>query len=351
MRTAIIYSNKYLEHKTGNGHPESPQRLIAIMRGIERSGLLKDKECMLVEPRSISLEDLLMIHIPEHVERIRSICNSGGGLIDDETPVSKESFNVAMLAAGGAIRAVQGVMDKEFNNVFAIVRPPGHHAGENFSLGFCIFNNVALAAKYLNEKMGLRRVLIFDIDAHHGNGTQEIFYDTNNVLFISIHEDPTEFPRTGFIGEVGVDEGLGYTVNIPLPYGTGDAAYLMALKTIVLPIISQYKPQFILISAGFDGYYRDPVADLSLSAYIFPKIFHILLDLAHKICDGRLVAILEGGYNLSFLKKVAPACIAKMTGIYFKVKDHRPPINLKSQKEAEKVVEIVKRVQSRYWSL
>ncbi|MBS7634614.1 histone deacetylase [Candidatus Bathyarchaeota archaeon] len=351
MRTAIIYSHKYLEHKTGNGHPESPQRLIATMRGIERSGLLKDKECMLVEPRSISLEDLLMIHIPEHVERIRSICNSGGGLIDDETPVSKESFNIAMLAAGGAIRAVQEVMDKEFDNAFAIVRPPGHHAGPNFSLGFCIFNNVALAAKYLNEKMGLKRVLIFDIDAHHGNGTQEIFYDTNNVLYISIHEDPTEFPKTGFIGEVGIDEGLGYTVNIPLPYRTGDAAYLMALKTIGLPIISQYKPQFILISAGFDGYYRDPVADLSLSAYIFPKIFHLLLDLAHKICDGRLVAILEGGYNLSFLKKVAPACIAKMTGTYFKVKDHRPPINLKSQKEAEKVVEIVKRVQSRYWSL
>lgn len=351
MRTAIIYSHKYLEHKTGNKHPESPQRLTAIMRGIERSGLFRDKECMLVEPRSISPEDLLLIHIPEHVERIRSICNSGGGLIDDETPVSKESFNVAMLAAGGAIKAVQEVMDKEFDNAFAVVRPPGHHAGPNFSLGFCIFNNVALAAKYLNEKMGLRRVLIFDIDAHHGNGTQEIFYDENNVLFISIHEDPTEFPRTGFIGEVGVDEGLGYTVNIPLPYGTGDSAYLMALKTIVIPIISQYKPQFMLISAGFDGYYRDPVADLSLSAYLYPKIFHILLDLANKICNGRLVAVLEGGYNLGFLKKVAPACISKMVGAYFKLKDPRPPINLKSQKEAEKVVEIVKSVQSRYWSL
>ncbi len=351
MRTAVIYSHKYLEHKTGKGHPENPQRLTAIIMGIERSGLLRDKECMLIEPRSISLEDLLLIHIPEYVGKIRFICDSGGGLIDDETPVSKESFNVAMLAAGGAIRAVQKVMDKKFDNAFAIVRPPGHHAGPNFSLGFCIFNNVALAAKYLNEKMGLKRVLIFDIDAHHGNGTQEIFYDTNNVLFISIHEDPTEFPRTGFIGEVGVDEGLGYTVNIPLPYRTGDAAYLMALKTIVLPVISQYKPQFMLISAGFDGYYRDPVAYLSLSAYLYPKIFHILLDLAHKICDGRLAAILEGGYNLGFLKKIVPACIAKMAGAYFKVKDRRPPINLKSQKEAEKVVEIVKRIQSRYWSL
>jgi len=351
MRTAIIYSQKYLEHKTGNGHPERPQRLTAIMRGIEVSRLLKDGKCMLVEPKSISLEDLLMIHTPEHVERVRSICKSGGGILDDETPVSKESFDVAMLAAGGAIRAVQGVMSKEFDNAFALVRPPGHHAGPNFSLGFCIFNNVALAAKYLNEKMGLRRILIFDIDAHHGNGTQDIFYDVSDVLFISIHEDPTEFPRTGFIGEVGVDEGLGYTVNIPLPYGSGDPAYLMALKNIVLPIFSQYKPQFMLISAGFDGYYRDAVADLSLSAYMYPKIFHILLDLAQKLCDGRLVAVLEGGYNLSFLRKAVPACVAKLAGAYFRVKDRRPPINLKSQKEAEKIIEIVRRVQSRYWSL
>jgi acetoin utilization deacetylase AcuC-like enzyme len=351
MKTAIVYSQKYLEHKTGNGHPESPQRLTAIIRGIERSELLKDRGCMLVEPELISLKDLLMIHTLEYVERVRSICKSGGGLLDEETPVSKESFDVAILAAGGAIRAVQGVMSKEFDNAFALVRPPGHHAGPNFSLGFCVFNNVALAAKYLNEKMGLRRILIFDIDAHHGNGTQEIFYDVSNVLFISIHEDPTEFPQTGFVGEVGVDEGLGYTVNIPLPYGSGDPAYLMALKNIVLPIISQYKPQFMLLSAGFDGYYRDIIADLSLSAYIYPKIFRILLDLAHKICDGKFVAVLEGGYNLGFLRKVVPSCIAEMADAYFKLKDRRPFINLKSQKEAERVIEIVKRVQSRYWSL
>ena len=351
MRTAIIYSQRYLEHKTEGDHPERPQRLMAIMDGIRRSRLLEDERIRLIEPDYASLEDLGLVHTEEHIRVIRRLCDAGGGLISEETPVSKESFEVARLAAGGAIGAVQKVISGNFRSAFALVRPPGHHAGPNYSLGFCVFNNVALAAKHLIKHYGLRRILILDIDAHHGNGTQEVFYDTSEVLYISIHEDPTDFPGTGFAREVGVDEGDGYTVNIPLPYGSGDPAYWKALKKIVLPIIEQYRPQFMLISAGFDGYYMDNVSELCLSAYMYPKVFQVTLDLARELCDGRLVAVLEGGYSLHFLRRVVAACIAKMAGITIRMREKRPPINYEAEKEAEKVIGVVRKIQLKYWSL
>ena len=352
MKTAIVYSQKYLEHKTGSDHPERPQRLIAVMNGIRKSGLMECKEISLIEPNPASLEDLQLVHTQPYINKVRLICEGGGGLINEETLVSKESFEVAKLAAGGAIKAAQEVISGKFDNAFALVRPPGHHAGISYSLGFCIFNNVALVAKHLIANQGVNRILILDIDAHHGNGTQEIFYNTNSVLYVSIHEDPTEFPRTGFAREVGVNEGKGYTVNIPLPYGSGDPAYWKAFKKIVLPIAEQYHPQIILVSAGFDGYYRDMISDLSLSAYIYPKIFQTILDLARKLCDGKMVAVLEGGYNLWFLKRVVATCIAKMAGTASKkVRDRRPPINPEIEKEANKVIDVVRRIQSRYWSL
>lgn len=351
MRTAIIYSQKYLDHKTGSNHPERPQRLISIMNGIKKSKLMEHKEISFVKPYLASLEDLQLVHTQKYINKIKLICQRGGGLIDEETRVSKETFEVAKLAVGGAIKAVKEVISENFDNAFALIRPPGHHAGPNYSLGFCIFNNVALAAKYLIANQGLNRILILDIDAHHGNGTQEIFYDTSNVLYISIHEDPTEFPGAGFADEVGTDDGRGYTVNVPLPYGSSDPAYWKAFKKIVLPIAKQYNPQFILVSAGFDGYYRDVVSDLALSAYIYPKIFQAILDLAHKSCDDKMVAVLEGGYNLWFLKRIVATCIAKMAGISLKVKDRRPFISFETEKEANKMIEVVRRIQSRYWSL
>jgi len=351
MRTAIIYSHKYLEHKARGEYPERPERLIAIMSGIRESHLLENNNIVLIKPKYASIEDLQLVHSREHINRVRVICETEGGLIGEETPVSERSFEVAMLAAGGAIEAARVIVSGEYNSAFALVRPPGHHAGPNYSLGFCIFNNVALAAKYLIERHHLNRILVLDIDAHSGNGTQEIFYDTSSVLYISIHEDPTDFPETGFIWDIGADEGRGYTVNIPLPYGSGDPAYWRAFKTIVLPIIEQYRPQIILISAGFDGYYRDNISELALSAQIYLKIFQETIRLARKLCYGRLAAILEGGYNLWFLKRIVAAYIGKMAGVDIRVRDKRPPINLEAQKEADKIIEVVRRVQSRYWSL
>ena len=352
-KTGIVYSQRYLLHKTGEDHPESPARLRSIMRGIDRSHILEDERCVLIEPRAASLGELSQVHSSKYVEMIREFCRRGGGLLDEETgtTVSPESFETARLAAGGAIQAAQMVMRGELRNAFVISRPPGHHACRDVASGFCIFNNVALAAKSLMDVFSLKRILIFDLDAHHGDGTQRIFYDTDKVLYISLHEDPSEFPGTGFIHEVGEGKGLGYTVNIPLPFGTTDSAYWKAIKSIVMPIIRQYRPEFILISAGFDGYFRDSLSELSLSAYIYLSIFQVMMDFAHLFCEDRIVAVLEGGYYLRFLKKMIPAIIARMAGLESKIRDDRPFLSLEVQKMAEKIIKEVEETHSKFWKL
>ena len=351
-KTAVMYTPKYLDHKTGLGHPESPARLRVIMRELERSGLFETGKCSLVQPEPASLEDVELIHEFEYVQLVQRICASGGGLLDlGDTVVSPESSEVALLAAGGAIKAVDLTMAQKFRNAFALVRPPGHHAGPYYSLGFCVFNNTAIAAAHLLRSFNLDRVLILDVDAHHGNGTQEVFYDSDRVLYISLHQDPIEFPGTGFIDEVGEGEGLGYTVNIPFPFRIDDQSYLKAFNQIVVPIIQQHKPQFILVSTGFDNHYMDPVASLSLSTLSYAKIFGKVLELASKFCAGKLVAILEGGYSLRFLGKMAVSVIARMAGVSCSIKDKRPVAGPGIRKLAEKTIDEVKMVQSSFWDL
>ena len=352
-KTGIIFSQGYLLHRTGEGHPESPARLRAIMRGIKRSRLLESERCVLIEPRIASLDELKTVHSSRYINMIREFCRRGGGLLDEKTGtvVSPESFTVARLAAGGAIKAVDMVMKGELKNAFVISRPPGHHASRAHASGLCIFNNIALAAKHLIDRFSLNRILILDIDAHHGNGTQEIFYDTDEVLYISLHEDPSEFPESGFIHEVGKGEGMGYTVNIPLPFGTTDSAYWKAVKSIVMPIIRQYRPLFILVSAGFDGYFRDTLSELSLSAYIYPKIFQAIMNSAHIISRDRLVAVLEGGYRTRFLRNIIPVIISRMAGGEAKIRDNRPFFNMEAHRMAEKIIEEVKETQLRFWEL
>ena len=349
--TAIVYSSRYLAHHTGLSDPESPRRLRAIMSGIKQEPLLESANCSLIEPRSASIRELELVHRSEYINLVRRVSGSGGGTLGEYTIASEESFEVARLAAGGAMEAVDRVMAEEFRNAFVLARPPGHHAGLGYALGFCIFNNAALAASHLLQDFDLDRVLILDIDAHHGNGIQEIFYGVERVLYISLHEDPTEYPETGFIGETGEKEGEGHTVNIPFPLGTGDPAYWKAIKTIVTPIVNQYKPQFVLVSAGFDGYYRDKVGELSLSAHIYSIIFQAILDLAHHACEDRIVAVLEGGYSLGFLRKAVPAVIGKMAGLNIRIRDSRPFLDLHAEREAEKTLEDVRRVQSSFWAL
>jgi acetoin utilization deacetylase AcuC-like enzyme len=350
--TAVVYSPKYLKHKTGRGHPESPSRLRVIMRELHKSGIFETERCSLIEPESAGMGDLQLVHKRDYIQLVQLICLAGGGLLDrEDTVVSPESFDVARLAVGGTLNAVDMVMAGKFRNAFAFVRPPGHHAGSYYAMGFCVFNNVAVAASHLLKRFGLERILVLDIDAHHGNGTQEIFYNSKNVLYVSLHEDPIVFPLTGFAVETGEDEGLGYTVNVPLPFGTNDAIYLKAFNEVAVPLIMQYKPQFILVSTGFDNHVRDPVAELSLSAFSYVKIFDILIESAAKLCQDRLVAVLEGGYNLRHLGKLAAAVTARMAGIPYTIRDKLQGANLAVRKKGLKTIEKVKKIQSSFWNL
>jgi acetoin utilization deacetylase AcuC-like enzyme len=353
MKTALIFSSRYLEHDTGRDHPESPARLRVIREGLKRSGFLETGKCSIVKPKQARFEDVELVHESDYIDLINRFCKSGGGLLDlGDTVVGLKSFEVALLAVGGTIEALKLVAEKRFRNAFALVRPPGHHAGRYYALGFCIFNNVAVAAEYLLHYFGLRRVLILDIDDHHGNGTQEIFYNTNKVLYLGLHQDPRGFPGTGFIDEVGKGEGRGYTVNLPFPFRTPDKVYLKAFDEIVIPIARQYEPEFVLVSAGFDGYYADPVGALSLSADIYARVFSRILNVASKSCNGKLVAVLEGGYDLETLSLMVNSVIAKLVGISYVVegKSGRQP-STGLVRRGERVIDEVRRVQSSFWSL
>jgi acetoin utilization deacetylase AcuC-like enzyme len=351
-RTAVIFSPKYYQHNPGKGHPESAQRLHAIVNELEKGQLSNSDSWRFVQPEKASLEDVKLAHCIEYIKLIEAVCRSGGGFLDlEDTVVSPESFEVALYAVGGALKAINLIMDGKFQNAFALVRPPGHHASRHRACGFCIFNNTAIAAKYLLKKFKLKRILIMDVDAHHGNGIQETFYETDKVLYISLHEDPHGFPGTGFIDEIGESEGLGYNVNIPLPFKTGDNIYLRAINEIAEPIIDQYKPQFMLVSAGFDGHYADPVGSLSLSALCYQTVFEAIVNLASAKCDGKLVSILEGGYSTVFVGRLAAAAIARMSEATYSIDDRAPAISGQVRKQGEKVLEEVKRVQRAFWKI
>ncbi len=351
-KTAIIYTPKYLRHNTGPDHPESSDRLRTIMEELKESGLLESGKCTLIEPKLANVKDVELVHQSDYIQLVERFCLAGGGLLDlGDTVVSPESYETALYAVGGLIKAADVVINGEFQNAFALVRPPGHHAGPSYDMGFCIFNNVAVAATHLLRDFHLERILILDVDAHHGNGTQEIFYDTDKVLYIGLHQDPRGFPGTGFIDEVGDGDGLGYTVNIPFPFQTDDKAYLKAFNQIAIPIMRQYKPQFILVSTGFDGHYTDPVASLSLSASTYLKIFADVLNLASRFCAGKLVAVLEGGYSLSFIGKIATAVIGKMADVSYLIQDKHPVAVPEVWNQVEKTIVAAKRVHSKFWDL
>ncbi len=351
-RTAVIFTRKYMDHNPGPNHPESPSRLRLIMEELNMSDLLKTGKCSLIEPEPASIKQVELVHEPNFIQLVKRVCEFGGGILDlGDTVVSPESLEVALLAVGGSEKAVDLVMYREFQNAFALVRPPGHHAGPYYAMGFCLFNNAAIAATHLLRDFNLERILVLDVDAHHGNGTQEIFYGSDDVLYVSLHQDPTEFPGTGFIDEVGEGKGLGYTINIPFPFRIDDAIYLEALDQIVVPIIQQYKPQFIIVSTGFDNHHSDPVANLSLSASIYTETFSRVLELASKSCMGKMVAILEGGYSLPFLGKMAVGVISKMAGVQYSLRDKHPVATPKIRKRAKRTIKDVKRIQSEFWDV
>jgi acetoin utilization deacetylase AcuC-like enzyme/formylglycine-generating enzyme required for sulfatase activity len=299
LKTGFVYHDIYLEHKTTAGHPESPQRLVAIVENLKAKKIYS--ELFRITPSPVQMEWLTKIHSTEYIERARESCEQGAGYLDSlDVPISSKSYDAALMAAGGVLSAIDAVMEGKIRNAFCAVRPPGHHAVEDGALGFCIFNNIAIGTKYIQEKYGLPKVLIVDWDVHHGNGTQAAFYDDPNVLYFSVHRYPF-YPGTGSEMEKGIDEGLNYIINVPLPAGSTDKDYLKAFEKELKPAALSFSPDFVLISAGFDAHTDDPLGGMKVTEEGFTQMTQIVKDIAQKSCESRLVSILEGGYNLEAL--------------------------------------------------
>ncbi len=280
----------------------------AIDAHLQRTHLLQDVEHGTFT--TASDDDLLMCHAPRLIEQVRRLSRQGGGGIDGDTYVSAPSFEVAKLAVGAAFGAVDAVLSREADNAFVASRPPGHHAESDRAMGFCLFNHSALAARYAQRKYGLERVAILDWDVHHGNGTQEIFYEDGSVFFASAHQSPL-YPYTGAADERGAGEGLGTTINLPLPAGSGDGEYKQAWNTLAAPL-REFAPQLIIVSAGFDAHQRDPLARMNMSTDGFADLMHLTKIWAAELCDNRLVCALEGGYDLQGLSQSVAAVLEEL---------------------------------------
>jgi acetoin utilization deacetylase AcuC-like enzyme len=297
MTTGYVYHPIYLEHDLP-GHPENQQRLRRIFQVLEAQQMLQKLTHIQAVPAT--QERLERVHEPFYIEQVKSLAQRGGGHLDMDTYVRPASFEAALMAAGGLIEATRAVLHGEVDNAFALVRPPGHHALRSRGMGFCLFNNVAVAARYALAEHGLDRVLILDFDVHHGNGTQDEFNADPAVMYISTHQYPY-YPGTGHWREVGKGEGTGSIVNIPLEGGIGDAGFAHILREIVEPVAWRFQPELLLISAGYDAHWDDPLAYMQLTIGGYAGIAQALKDLAEELCGGRLIFALEGGYHLEAL--------------------------------------------------
>ena len=307
-KTGFVWDEFYLQHNPGKGHPESPARLKLIVRHLEKRGLLG--QLLLIEPLPAPLKWIAKVHTPEYIQYVKEAYRRGKRFIHSrDVPICAYSFEVARLAAGGVLQAIDAVMAGKVGNAFAAIRPPGHHAFRDRASGFCIFNNVAIGARYVQKKHGLSRVLIVDWDVHHGDGTQAIFYEDPTVLFFSVHQSPL-FPGTGAREEIGKGKGKGYTINVPLPPGSGDKEFVAALREILKPRALDFNPDFVIISAGFDAHKDDPLGGAQVTREGFAEMTRIVKEIAERSASrGRLVSVLEGGYDLPGLAKSVEAHI------------------------------------------
>jgi acetoin utilization deacetylase AcuC-like enzyme len=298
-QTGFVYHDIYLEHKTTPGHQESPQRLTAIIDRLKASGLYAQLKHL--TPQPASLDWIQTIHSPAYVERAKSCCEQGQEYLDSpDVPISRKSYEAAVMAVGGVLCAVDAVMRGDVRNAFCAVRPPGHHAIRDMAMGFCIFNNVAIGAKYAQQKHGLAKVLIVDWDVHHGNGTQAAFYEDPSVLYFSVHQYPF-YPGSGGEAEKGRGKGMNYTINVPLPAGSGDSEYVTAFEQRLRPAALSFAPDFVFTSAGFDAHENDTLGSMKVTTEGFAKLSKIVKQIAEQCCKGRWVSVLEGGYGLEGL--------------------------------------------------
>jgi acetoin utilization deacetylase AcuC-like enzyme len=298
-----------IEHDPGPGHPERPDRLRAIIAELKRSPI---QGAHWAKPQAAMREQIQRVHAANYINHIDSFRGRAAHL-DPDTSVSTQSVDAAYLAAGAAISAADAVMSDPAPGAFGLVRPPGHHAERDWAMGFCLFNNIAIAAEHAIHALGLQRIMIIDWDVHHGNGTQHTFESRSDVLVLNLHQHRL-FPDTGVLNEIGIGEGTGYTVNAPLPLGMGDAIYIELFRKLVVPIADAYRPELILISAGFDAHRDDPLGGMNVTEQGFAAMCAMARDAANRLCSGRLALMLEGGYNLAALSRSVRACVEVLAG-------------------------------------
>lgn len=311
MSVLLLTHERYLDHVTGDHHPEHPARLQAFARGLDVAGL-RDAVTP-VEPIVAPDEAILAVHQPSVLSSVRELADAGGGRVDPDTRVSPASHDAAMLAAGAGLTAIDRLDNGEADAAFCAVRPPGHHATDTQSMGFCLFNNVAVAATALANRG--ERVLVVDYDVHHGNGTQDIFYADPRVLFISFHQFP-HYPGTGAVHETGSGDGVGFTMNFAFPSMTTGDVYRRAWDDVAMPRVESFAPTWLLLSAGFDAHREDPLSAMGLTAGDYADLTR---DIMNVVPAGRRIAFLEGGYNLDALARSAATCVAALADV-----DYRP---------------------------
>lgn len=304
-RTGYLHDQRFLLHDTGPYHPEMAERLQAIHQGIQKSGMLSQLQVIAAEPAD--MQWIRMIHAESYIRRFEEVCINGNRTFDSQdNQMCRETFETAILAVGGILKTIDQVMQGDIDNAFCAVRPPGHHAEYDEAMGFCYFNNVAVAARYLQKQWGIGRVGIVDFDVHHGNGTQHIFEKDPTVFYYSIHQHPTfTFPGTGREFEQGSGEGYGFTKNSPVLPGQSDDTYRQMFEKDLLPAFDVFRPEFILVSTGFDAHQDDEMADMQVTNQGFSWMMRIIMQLADTYAAGRVISVLEGGYCLDRLPELA----------------------------------------------
>ena len=342
QKTIILKEDRYLDHVTQPGHPECSERLRAIYARLKDEDV---KDCFEeVQPEQVSIAEISMNHSSEYIETIKATDGRSFVSLDPDTTTSSGSWKASILAAGAVITGIDMIMDGKADNGFALVRPPGHHAEKSRAMGFCLFNNIAIGAKHLLKNHHLKRILIIDWDIHHGNGTQNSFYSSPEVLYFSTHQYPY-FPGTGAFNETGIEDGAGFNVNVPLGGGQGDGDFLKIFSELLLPIAEQYRPEFILVSAGYDIYRHDPLGTMDVTPEGFFSMALFLKQMARKLCNGKILMTLEGGYNIEGIAESVMQTVKALSeeGCV------SPAVACSSGKETDTIVDKARQVHSAYW--
>ena len=368
----FVYDDRYLQHNPGTEvfwteqgplpvpfveptlHPSNYRLVMRTKHLLDLTGLTS--HMVRIEPRPATLDELTEFHTPEYVERVKQLSAKGSGDAGEHAPVGPGSYEIALLSAGGAISAVDAVMHGAVRRAFVNCRPPGHHALADRGMGYCLFNNVVIAARHAQHAFGIQRVLIVDWDVHHGNGTQEAFYNDPSVLFVSVHQDGLYPVDMGLLHQTGAGEGAGTTINLPLPAGCGDAVYRAAFERIVLPIASAFGPELILVSAGQDASTMDPEGRMCLSSNAYRWMTSALMNLADEMCEGRLIILQEGGYSELYAPYCVLGIVESLTGVRTHLPEPQDPKALQRRPDiaaiglsAEAALKEIETTQATYW--